>query len=123
MVRRAFLLLLLIASNMAWSAAHYRGLQVEVTREGSLYTFVASFDTPLTKCAAYHYLTDYEAAKQLPGVLESSALRLSANKVKVERTVDEHVLFFYVRLHSVMEYTENPFDSLTFTVTVRPRPS
>jgi hypothetical protein len=42
-------------------------------RDGSLYTFITSFETPLTKCAAYHYLTDYEAAKNLPGVVESFA--------------------------------------------------
>lgn len=110
-----FLLLLMTSSNVAWSGVHYHGLQVDVKREGGLYTFNASFDTPLTKCAAYHYLTDYEAAKNLPGIVESIAHRQSANKVKVERTADEHILFFYVRLHSVIEFTENPFDSITFT--------
>jgi hypothetical protein len=110
-----FLLLLMTNNNMAWSDAHYNGLQVNVKRNGHLYTFNASFDTSLSACAAYRYLTDYEAAKHLPGVVESSAYRQSVNKVKVERTADEHVLFFYVRLHSVMEYTEKPFDSITFT--------
>ena len=88
---------------------------MDVTREGSQYSFTASFDTLLTKCAAYHYLTDYEAAKQLPGVIESLAYRESANTVRVERTADEQVLFFHVRLHSVMEYTEKPFDRIEFT--------
>ena len=110
-----FLLLLMTNSNVAWSGAHYHGLQVDVKREGNLYTLSASFDTSLTKCAAYRYLTDYEAAKNLPGVVESTAYRQSANKVKVERTADERVLFFYVRLHSVMEYTENPFNNIAFT--------
>jgi hypothetical protein len=90
-------------------------LQVNVKRNGNLYTLNASFNTSLSSCAAYRYLTDYDAAKDLPGVLESSANRESANKVKVERTADEHVLFFYVRLHSVMEYTEKPFDKITFS--------
>ena len=107
--------LLLLTSSMAWSDTPYSGLQVDVTREGSQYTFTASFDTPLTKCAAYHYLTDYEAAKQLPGVIESLAQRESANTVRVERTADEQILFFHVRLHSVMEYTEKPFDRIEFT--------
>jgi hypothetical protein len=107
--------LLLTTSTMAWPDTHYPGLQVEVERSGSLYIFSASFDTPLTQCAAYHYLTDYEAAKNLPGVIESLAYRQSANKVRVERTADEHVLFFHVRLHSVMEYTEEPFESIAFT--------
>jgi hypothetical protein len=107
--------LLLMTSTMAWSETPYSGLQVDVTRDGSQYTFTASFDTPLTKCAAYHYLTDYEAAKQLPGVIESLAYREAPNKVKVERTADEQVLFFHVRLHSIMEYTEKPFDRIEFT--------
>jgi hypothetical protein len=106
--------LLLMTSTAAWSDGPYAGLQVDATREGSLYSFTASFDTPLTKCAAYNYLTDYEAAKNLPGVIKSLAYRESANKVKVERTADEQVLFFHVRLHSVMEYTEQPFDRIEF---------
>jgi hypothetical protein len=114
MIKPKFLLLILLTTNMAWSDAHYPGLKVDVAREGPLYTLNASFDTPLSKCAAYHYLTDYEAAKNLPGVVESTAYRQSDNKVKVDRTADEHVLFFDVRLHSVMEYTEKPFDSLSF---------
>lgn len=104
-----------MTSATAWPDTHYPGLQVQVKREGSLYTFAASFDTPLTQCAAYHYLTDYEAAKNLPGMIESAAVRKSANTVKVERTADEQILFFHVRLHSIMEYTENPFNSIAFT--------
>jgi hypothetical protein len=114
MMKRILFLLPLLISPMTWADAHYPGLQVEVTRNGSLYNFSASFDTSLTKCAAYHYLTDYEAAKNLPGVMESLSERQSANKVRVERIADEQVLFFHVRLHSVMEYTEKPFDSIAF---------
>jgi hypothetical protein len=114
MTKRILLLSLLLTSAMAWAETHYPGLQVEVARDGSLYNFSARFDTSLSKCAAYHYLTDYEAAKNLPGVLESLSERQSANKVRVERIADEQVLFFHVRLHSVMEYTEKPFDSIAF---------
>jgi hypothetical protein len=47
--------------------------------------------------------------------LPSVAYRESANKVKVDRIADEHILFFNVRLHSVVEYTEKPFDRVAFT--------
>jgi len=107
--------LLFIASAMAWAGTPYPGLQVEVKRTGNLYDFTASFQTQLSKCAAYQYLTDYEAAKDLPGMVESLAYRESQNTVRVERTADEQVLFFHVRLHSVMEYTEKPFESISFT--------
>ena len=110
-----FLLLFVTNNNMAWSDARHHGLQVDVKRDGQMYSFNASFNTSLSTCAAYHYLTDYDAAKNMPGVIESSAHRQSANKVRVERTAEEHVLFFHVRLHSVMEYTEQPFDGIAFT--------
>jgi hypothetical protein len=32
----------------------------------------------------------------------------------VERTADEFVMFFHVRLHSVMEYTEFPVEDISF---------
>ena len=114
MMQRILFGWILMTSSLAWSGTQYPGLQVEVNRVGSLYTFIASFDTPLTKCAAYHYLTDYEAAKSLPGVVESLAFRESASRVRVERIADEHVLFFHVRLHSIMEYTEKPYESIAF---------
>ncbi|MBI4808556.1 MAG: hypothetical protein HY799_06400 [Nitrosomonadales bacterium] len=107
--------LLLMTAGTAWAETPFPGLQVDVKREGSVYTFAASFDTPLTRCAAYRYLTDYDAAKELPGMIESLAFREAPNKVRVERTADEHVLFFHVRLHSVMEYTEQPYARITFT--------
>jgi ribosome-associated toxin RatA of RatAB toxin-antitoxin module len=115
MTNRILFGLLLLALHSACSGTPYPGLQVEVKRDGKLYAFTASFDTPLSKCAAYQYLTDYDAAKNLPGVVESIASRQSSNTVKVERTADERVLFFHVRLHTVMEYTENPTDSISFT--------
>ncbi|MDO8925887.1 MAG: SRPBCC family protein [Sideroxyarcus sp.] len=115
MMKRILFLLLLLTASPAWPDTPYPGLQVEVKREGSQYSFVASFDTPLPGCAAYRYLTDYEAAKELPGMVESLAFREAPDKVRVERTADERVLFFHVRLHSVMEYTEQPYERISFT--------
>ncbi|MGA7595147.1 MAG: SRPBCC family protein [Gallionella sp.] len=109
------LLMLSFASTAAWPDDFHHGVQVEVSRKGDRYTLIASIDTSLTECAAYQYLTDYRGARDLPGVIKSSAYRVSANKVKVDRIADEHVLFFNVRLHSVMEYTEQPFDRIAFT--------
>lgn len=114
MMKRILFGWLLMTSATAWPDTQYPGLQVDVRRVGDFYTFIASFDTPLTKCAAYNYLTDYEAAKSLPGVVESVAYRETANRVRVERTADEHVLFLHVRLHSVMEYMEDPYEGISF---------
>lgn len=115
MKNRILLLILLTFASSAWSATPYPSLQVDVKRDGALYAFTASFDTPLSQCAAYQYLTDYEAARKLPGMVQSIATRQSDHTVKVERTADERVLFFHVRLHSIMEYTEQPTDRISFT--------
>jgi hypothetical protein len=115
MARRIlFFLLAIVACNTCRADERYPGLQVGVTRKGDVYSFTASFDTILSKCAAYHYLTDYQAAKELPGVIKSSFQRESADHVKVDRIASERILFFRVRIHSVMEYTEKPFDGLSF---------
>jgi hypothetical protein len=115
MTHRILLVLLLVtAGKLCRADASQSGLQVDVKRQGRIYTLSANIDTSLSKCAAYNYLTDYDAAKSLPGVIESLASRQSANQVKVERTADEHILFFHVRIHSVMEYTEQPFDKVSF---------
>lgn len=115
MANGSLFLLLFLISHAAWSGAHYQGLQVDVRRDGPQYFFSASFDIPLNKCAAYQFLTDYPAATSLPGVVESKAHRQSANTVVVDRTADEQILFFNVRLHSVIKYTEKPFDHIAFT--------
>lgn len=116
MARRIlFFLLLMMAGNACWADERYPGLEVGVTRKGDVYFFVARFDTSLSQCAAYHYLTDYRAAEELPGVIKSSYQRESADHVKVDRIASERILFFHVRIHSVMEYTEKPFAGLSFT--------
>lgn len=106
--------LFVLSANSAWAGSPYPGLQVDVSRAGTRYTLLASFDTPLSRCAAYHYLTDYEAAGLLPGVVESRAVREAAGKVRVERTADEQILFMRIRLHSMMEYTEQAPDGIEF---------
>jgi len=110
-----FFLLFIMAGSTCRADERYSGLEVGVTRKGDVYFFVARFDTTLSQCAAYHYLTDYKAAKKLPGVIESSFQRESADHVKVDRIASEHILFFNVHIHSVMEYTEKPFEGLSFT--------
>ncbi|MBU0689309.1 MAG: hypothetical protein KJ850_07195 [Gammaproteobacteria bacterium] len=107
-------LLLALAAN-ATPLPVDNALRVAVQREGDTYLLSASFDTSLSQCAAYRYLTDYESATKLPGILESKAFRETDNTVKVERTAEERVLFMRVHLRSVLEFTEYPDSKLTFT--------
>ncbi len=115
MAMRIMLIMLLATSTMTWSDEPDSGLQLDVKRDGHRYTLTASLDTSPTKCEAYRYLTGYEAAKRLPGVVESIAYRESVNEIKADRTGDEHVPFFHVRLHSIMEYREKPFVGIEIT--------
>ncbi|MHB1117485.1 SRPBCC family protein [Sideroxydans sp.] len=107
-------LFLALAAN-ATPLSGDNALLVEVQRNGGTYLLNARFDTSLSQCAAYLYLTDYESATKLPGILDSKAYRESDNTVKVERTAEERVLFMRIHLHSVMEFTEYPNNKLTFT--------
>lgn len=108
-------LLLFIVASAARSDIYQPELKVEVSRAGNIYSLAARFDSSLTKCAAYHYLTDYEAAKDLPGVIESTSVRQSTDTVTVDRTADEQVLFLRVRVHSRMKFKELPTEGITFT--------
>lgn len=113
-MKQVLFFLLFMINNSAWSDADHYGLQVGVKREGRVYAYSASFNTPLTKCMAYEYLIDYESKKALPGVVEILVHRQSANNAKVEITADEPILFFNVRINSVLEYTEKPFEGISF---------
>ena len=115
MVKHIVFLLLFFVAGAARSDTYQPGLQVEVNRVGNIYSLAAQFHSSLTKCAAYHYLTDYEAAKGLPGVVESNSVRQSSDTVMVDRVADEQVLFLHVRLRSKMEYKELPSEGISFT--------
>jgi hypothetical protein len=117
-MKRTLILLVALLLALAANATPFpddNALQVSVQRTGDTYLLNASFDTSLSQCAAYRYLTDYESATKLPGILDSKAFRETDNTVKVERTAEERVLFMRIHLHSVMKFTEYPNNKLTFT--------
>jgi Polyketide cyclase / dehydrase and lipid transport len=82
-------------------------------RERQLLTS-ASFHVPLGPCEAYRYLTDYDAAKKITGVLDSRTTRLGGPRVRVERWAEERVLLFTVKLRSVVDYIELPYRGTDF---------
>jgi hypothetical protein len=115
MHKHILFIFLFILAGAARSDIDQPELKVEVSRVGNVYALAAHFHSSLTKCAAYHYLTDYEAAKGLPGVIESNSVRQTADTVMVDRVADEQVLFLRVRLRSKMEYKELPTEGISFT--------
>ena len=93
------------------------GLQVSAIRSNSQFNIKASFLAPTSICEAFAYLTDYEGAKNIPGIVESKVIRRDGNKITVERLIEERILFFPVQLHSTVEYTELPNLGLNFIQT------
>ena len=68
----------------------------------------ASYTVPINVCSAFAFITAYEGAKSIPGILESKVLSRSGNKVRVYRVIEEQILFFSIELKSTIEYTEIP---------------
>ena len=93
---------------LAASAAEDYQIKVDVTQQGDVFHTQASFYLPLSLCQSYRYLTDYDAATQIPGVVSSATTRLDANKARVERVLQERILFFPIKIRMVLEFTELP---------------
>jgi len=89
-------------------------LKVDVTQQGNVFHTQASFHLPLSLCQAYRYLTDYDAAKSIPGVVASATTRLDDNKARVERVLQERILFFPIKMRMVLEMTELPHKGTDF---------
>ena len=116
-MKRLIASFLLLFSTLLWaeSADNLYKVQAAVVREGDTFLITASYHSPLNVCQAYQYLTDYEAATKVPGVIESKATRQADGKVLVERSAEEQILFVKIKLHTLIEYTEYPLVGTEFT--------
>ncbi|QWD66233.1 SRPBCC family protein [Polynucleobacter sp. MWH-Aus1W21] len=74
----------------------------------------ASYTVPINICSAFAFLTAYESAKTIPGILESKVISRVGNKVRVYRVIEEQILFFPIELKSTIEYTEASNRLVTF---------
>lgn len=92
----------------AMAAPSDYGIAVDVVEQEGLYKTNASFSLPLSLCQAYRYITDYDAAQKIPGVIASTSTRLDSGKVRIERALQERILFFPVNFRMVLEMTEWP---------------
>lgn len=89
-------------------------LVVEAVKSEKLIQISATFTLPLTQCESYRFLTDYSIQKDLPGFIYSNPTRLSPTKVKIDREVEERVLFIPIHLSSTIEVTEVPYIGTDF---------
>ena len=89
-------------------------VQVNIKRANGRFLISANYTAPIQPCNAYAFLTDYEASKNIAGVVDVKILSRSANKVRVSRVLEEDILFFHVELKTVVEYSEVPYNLLNF---------
>ena len=89
-------------------------VQITIRPANGRFHINANYTLPIAPCSTYAFLTDYEASKNIAGVVDLKILSRSANKVRVSRTLEEDILFFHVELKTVVEYTEVPYRQLSF---------
>lgn len=101
----------------AQEASNPYDLKVAVTRAGDRFQVIASYEVPINLCEAFAFITDYEGAKSLPGIVDSKVLSRSGNKVRVARVLEERILFIPFEMRSELEYVELPNKALLFEQT------
>ena len=107
-------LVLLLSRGYAQENANPHDVQVSTKAIDGRIQVNASYTVPINICSAFAFITAYEAAKNIPGILESKVISRSGNKVRVYRVIEEQILFFTVELKSTIEYTEVPNRLVTF---------
>jgi len=108
-------LLLLFSFVPAIAQSNPHDLDISISRTGARFDVQVQFTAPVSLCQAYAFLTNYEEAKSIPGILSSKVLSRDNNKVMVERIAKERVLLIPVYLHSTLEFTEVSTTQLNFT--------
>ena len=89
-------------------------VQVSVNPVDGRFQIQASYIVPINICSAFAFITDYEGMKSIPGILEVKVISKVGNKVRVQRVIEEQILFFPIEMKSIMEYTEVPNRLLNF---------
>jgi hypothetical protein len=107
-------LVLLISQSHAQENANPFDVQFSVAQIEGRFHIQASYAIPMNICNAFAFITDYEGAKNIPGILEAKILSRVGNKVRVYRVIEEQALYFPIEMKSIMEYVETPYRGLTF---------
>jgi hypothetical protein len=109
----ACLLLSLSAiQSYAYENTNPYDVHASVITENGHFRIQASYEVAIDICSAYAFITDYEGAKNMPGILESKIISRTRNKVRVQRLIREQILFIPIEMKSLMEYTETRINSL-----------
>lgn len=109
-------ILLIFLTSIGFSQENTNPYDVQVSTKtiDGRFQIEASYTVPINVCNAFAFITAYEGAKNIPGILESKVLSRVGNKVRVYRVIEENILFFPIEMKSTVEYTESPNRLLTF---------
>ena len=89
-------------------------LNVDVQRAGDAFLIHVSYIVPINICQAMAFLTNYEDAKNIPGIVHSKIISRVGIKVRVERHVQERIVLIPITMKSIIEYTEVSQSQLNF---------
>ena len=89
-------------------------LVFDVSKQDKSLFLTATFVLPLSQCQSYRLLTDYDSVEDIPGFVYSNTERISANKVMVQRMVEERILFVPIDVRTTIEFTEIPYIGTDF---------
>ena len=103
-------LLIFLGMPYGWAQenANPFDVQVSITAIENRFQIQASYSVPVSLCTAYAFITDYEDAKNVPGIIETKIISRSGNRVRVYRVIEEQILFFPIEMKSTVEYTQLP---------------
>ncbi len=109
-----FCLLNILVMVCSATEHHPKDVSVDVRKAGDAFEVRVSYWVPMNLCNAFAFITDYEDAKNIKGIVESKIISRTENKVVVERKAKEIVLLFPLEINTTLEYTELPSRGLNF---------
>ena len=104
-------ILISILSFISWQAYAQDSdnpfnVQINIKPANGRFHINANYSVPIAPCNAYAFLTDYEASKNIAGVVDLKILSRSANKVRVSRVLEEDILFFHIAILALYNWQE-----------------
>jgi hypothetical protein len=109
-----FCVLSVLAFVCSAAEQNTKDVSVDIHKVGEAFEVKVAYLVPMNICNAFAFITDYEDAKNIKGIMESKIISRTENKVIVERKAKETVLLFPLEIHTTLEYTELPSLGLNF---------
>jgi hypothetical protein len=109
-----FCVLSVLAFVCSAAEQHTKDVSVDIHKVGEAFEVKVAYLVPMNICNAFAFITDYEDAKNIKGIMESKIISRTENKVIVERKAKETVLLFPLEINTTLEYTELASRGLNF---------